>query len=640
MKSLSNIKSYLKSKPIIELLHIFFAEIVPGYRIYMRIIDLVDKDTKILICSPRGTGDIYIIGRYFKYYLLENDIKKYEFIFRGESERKVGKLFGICGSIILNDHEVWLLNRFKQYVGENNTRIIELHHYAYPEQSHVKSIYFEGYNGWTFEELIKRVGMGITEKVNPYLPRFQTENNIESIFKKRGLIPGKTVIISPFSSSAYVLDCIWWTELVKKLKKIGYTVATNVATESDYAIMGTIRLSIPYEKLKSYVEYAGYFIGARSGLCDILSDCSCYKIVLTPYWNKDLPWQGCPGKTLDFYRVENNVNCKDCFEIEYNNASKNNVQDCIIDTLTTEKRIHGIMSFPRENEVVPCVYSKTAIVYYISNDNFLKVIVSLASLKYNIMCDYDILVFVDEIEEWKIECILGMDKRIRIYQSEEIVKTATYGIEKIHDERNILVAVLPFHLKNHSNIIFVSENMIFDKFIDEVGSDKEYDWKVRVSEDVSYRAYMNSKYRKIENDERYKLELLKKNHYPNVDLIQIDVQEYISTIDEKRAVKLLINKYKNDLSAFYLGVFENDISYLSQKYNLIPSIDDVQIFFCRYLDDYELYTDYCEACKTPFIVNYKNLSTILGMKPSIWSEIYWKYAKMTPCYELILKCFS
>lgn len=637
MKLYTFLKSYLKSKPIIKFLKIFFSEIVPGYHIYKHIEAMVDTDTKLIICSPRGTGDIYMIGRYFRYYISKNNIKKYEFIFRGKSERNIGKLFGIYGNIILNDHEVWLLNRFKQFVGENNTQILELHHYAYPVQAHASSIYFEGYKGWTFERLIRNVGMGIKEDVAPYVPRFQTVDSIKNVFYKKGLIPGRTIIISPFSSSAYILDFIWWTRLVERLTKLGYTIATNVSSDSDYEIVGTKRLFIPYEEIKSYVEYAGYFIGARSGLCDIIGDCDCYKIILTPYWDKNLPWQGCPGKTLDFYGFQKNYNNKSILEIEYDLNTKNDVLYSIVDILDNETFKTGTISFSREVEIIPRYNNKFAIVYYVTIDNYIKTIISITSVLSNIENEIDIIIFSKGLDEEKNKCFYKMHDSIRVTSVDSIIENAIHGIDCNYDERNVLIAILPYILKRFINIIYISENMIVNKNIIsllEIYSDAA---TLRMSDDISYRAYMNSKYKKIDNAEGVKIVLLKKNQYPNIDFIQINVKNYLKNMDQRSLVKKLIKNYKNDLTAFYLGEFADEIYYLPQKYNFMPSDTEADEFFCKYVKDYELYEDYIEACKEPVSINYRNLNHILSSPPSIWSSIFWKYARQSSFYEYIYK---
>ena len=75
-------------RPLVEFLKSYITDIYEGYKIYKTIIRIYGIDTDILVCSPRGTGDIYIIGMYFDSFLKKNDISKYTFIFRGNSEKK------------------------------------------------------------------------------------------------------------------------------------------------------------------------------------------------------------------------------------------------------------------------------------------------------------------------------------------------------------------------------------------------------------------------------------------------------------------------------------------------------------------------------------------------------------------------
>ncbi len=68
--------------------------------------------------------------------------------------------------------------------------------------------------------------------------------------------------------------------------------------------------------MKSTVEYAGTFIGIRSGLCDVIRTANCKKIALYPdYQYCDTKW-----KSIDMYAIEGfeNIVVKDDFKWEMN----------------------------------------------------------------------------------------------------------------------------------------------------------------------------------------------------------------------------------------------------------------------------------------------------------------------------------
>ena len=66
------------------------------------------------------------------------------------------------------------------------------------------------------------------------------------------------------------------------------------------ALPGTIPISPAVSEIQSVVEWAGTFIGIRSGICDVLREASCRKVALYPDYNYcDTKW-----KAIDIYRLE------------------------------------------------------------------------------------------------------------------------------------------------------------------------------------------------------------------------------------------------------------------------------------------------------------------------------------------------
>lgn len=304
--------------PFIKLFAFFFVEICGGYRIYRRLRKKYGMDCVFLTCQHRGTGDVYNIGSYLSTYLKKNRIEKYQFLYRGRSEQKVGALFNISGNTILSEREMLRLLRFQRFVGSRDVNIIQLHHCTTPDELRFNRMFFEEYyKGISFVDTFKLVTMGLPSKTKPNRPQFHKLREIQEIFKKNGLIPGRTVILSPYSSSAQILNAEMWGELVEKLKARGYTAATNCAPEIEQPLAGTVGLSIDYKYLASYLECAGFFVGARSGLCDVINTIPCRKIILTPHWAPNLQWRGTPGKTMRFYGIWPNYGRNDTVELEY-----------------------------------------------------------------------------------------------------------------------------------------------------------------------------------------------------------------------------------------------------------------------------------------------------------------------------------
>ena len=102
-----------------------------------------------------------------------------------------------------------------------------------------------------------------------------------------------------------------WAQVVNELNNKGYTVCTNVASKKEKAIKGTIPLFIPYKQLVPFLDEAGYFIGIRSGICEVLASSTCKKIVL---YKKGFDWNG--KDSLDYFSLSKMGLC-DAVEMEY-----------------------------------------------------------------------------------------------------------------------------------------------------------------------------------------------------------------------------------------------------------------------------------------------------------------------------------
>lgn len=155
-------------------------------------------------------------------------------------------------------------------------------------------------------EVIYRCGVfGLPLNTEPVRPHnLQMYPDLEQIEK------GKAVVLSPYAKSVTALPESVWSSIVFDYKARGYQCFTNVAGE-EKPLEGTIGISPKLAQLQSLVEWAGSFVGIRSGLCDILKYADCDKTALFPDYNYcDTQW-----KAIDIYAIEGwrNLVVKDDF---------------------------------------------------------------------------------------------------------------------------------------------------------------------------------------------------------------------------------------------------------------------------------------------------------------------------------------
>ena len=111
-------------------------------------------------------------------------------------------------------------------------------------------------------------------------PKFNKKKE-KQIFtwQSHGIIENRTVIISPDANSVTHLPVWFWNIIIKELQQMGYVVFMNCNYFTYYRapnIFPSYGESVPL------LEYAGFFIGVRSGFCDIISSAKCKKIIIYP----------------------------------------------------------------------------------------------------------------------------------------------------------------------------------------------------------------------------------------------------------------------------------------------------------------------------------------------------------------------
>ncbi len=109
----------------------------------------------------------------------------------------------------------------------------------------------------------------------------QSKRKAIELMEALGLPSGKTVVLIPYVASVKPLNGEWWYKIRDKLIEKGFTVITNVGPH-EKPIPGTIGLSVPFNEIIPIAEYAGWVIGIRTGLFDILSSANCKLTILYP----------------------------------------------------------------------------------------------------------------------------------------------------------------------------------------------------------------------------------------------------------------------------------------------------------------------------------------------------------------------
>ena len=243
----------------------------------------------LFICPYNALGDVYYAMAYLPYYVEKTGINKYSIVVVGEGCKKVAEMFTRKKIHILAIDEMDELLQAVVYTEDDKTLIV---HHDRPYTNDMTR--FINVGNISFRDMYCCGVYGLPKGTLPTKPLYcKPFQNIDLLDER------KSVIISSDAKSVVGIPSEFWTDIIKEYKKNGFSVYTNVV-KNEKPLEDTIPISIPIGEMISAVEYAGYFIGIRSGLCDIIMTANCEKIVIFP----DVHYSITNVKVYDFFKLE------------------------------------------------------------------------------------------------------------------------------------------------------------------------------------------------------------------------------------------------------------------------------------------------------------------------------------------------
>ncbi len=276
------IKKNIYKKPLRDISKLYKAK-----SIYNRLSKISNY---IYIFPFKSIGDIYILGLY-RQSAAEKFNKDFTLVVVGEVCKKVALIMGFKKVISIDQNSMYILCKLKSLFNKEVSNM-EVLHYDYYHTSIIFNVL--EYNKINFSKCYSNVVF--QEKLNTnFVLSFKNDNNIDQYCVDNKIIKGKTVILAPYAKSILDISIVFWENLALDLIDKGFIVFTNCGNDLELPITGTEKICFPLETAHSVVEYAGYFIGLRSGLCDFISNTKCLKVIIYP------KWKGMNYKLIDFY---------------------------------------------------------------------------------------------------------------------------------------------------------------------------------------------------------------------------------------------------------------------------------------------------------------------------------------------------
>lgn len=276
-------------------------DLVEGLHIYTRLVKKY-SNAPFFLFNYVGMGDIVIPTTIINKYIVDNSIEKYIAIVGSGACYKIAKIVGYENVIKITSKELMQLEYFLSVIGYENhsfKRMISTVHYnaiAF-RMAGIKLNLLDTYNYCIFDYDCRQA---------PVFNIVDNEYDVSELFSRHGLRIGKTVILSPYSNSQVSASEEYWKRIAKLFLERGYSVAT-MCSGNEHEIFGTVRFEFDLYHAFSVLEQAGFFIGTRSGFCDLVFSANCKKIII--YFENNY------GEYFDFYKMTlSHINSKSIYE--------------------------------------------------------------------------------------------------------------------------------------------------------------------------------------------------------------------------------------------------------------------------------------------------------------------------------------
>ena len=314
-------RNLIRACPVFGIIGVFSVLMLLGYRTYKKILTKpgLPADPEFYFIDYAGSGDTYLCCSYLADKGKIND--QAVFVAAGELSRKIAVLFGFTHIITLTRYQAFFVRIMGRFYGEP----LRLHPLLYEsEPLRYSGIlrHMQGVHGIDFAAML-RVGFSNTFQIDYENTKFDAvplhcdTAYLDTVFRDLGLSEGKTVLLAPYAGRHTMLDIpmALYEQLAAALQQQGFMVCTNSCNgKEEPVIPGTIPVFLPHEAMGAFCQRAGYFVGTRSGLCDILSAFHMKgKIILYP---PELPGEGI-GTWIEFFSLKNMGLCDDALELEY-----------------------------------------------------------------------------------------------------------------------------------------------------------------------------------------------------------------------------------------------------------------------------------------------------------------------------------
>lgn len=300
--------------------------------VYEQTVKDYEKDTHFLLCPIRANGDMYIAASLMQGLRDKEGIKRLVLITVGGIGKKIAAMFGEEDCHTVSQEQMDALVYITGVLGGSSLRL----HMFYPKAfSYGIFANMECYKGLNYMDLtaggmlgldIKTLNRTKTWRMQLGIPEqiANTGQNRCDLENENFRFSAKDILLAPYANSLPCFSPGFWKKLTEELQNAGYNVYTNSDGDMEPAVEGTKPLFLPIGSMPEAMSGCAGFIAIRNGLCDVLSEASCRKIILYP--NKGMGF----GSVKDFYGLKAMGMCEDAVEIEYSEDRENEIIGMVV----------------------------------------------------------------------------------------------------------------------------------------------------------------------------------------------------------------------------------------------------------------------------------------------------------------------
>jgi hypothetical protein len=284
-----------------------------------------NRGSTLFIAPYAGTGDMYLIELFLKSFVERQAIHDYSLAVASNACAQVARMMGETRVAVADQQALNSVISYGRLIRARPNSIVVLN----DGWMGAPTEWLRGYKGLNFERMFRHTVFGLEDEIAPRIPGASATNEgVLKLFDEQGLVPGRTVVLSPYANTLFhVPDQAFWTRVAARCAERGLTVCTNCAPK-EQPIAGTRAARFPLSLAPDLVETAGYFVGVRSGFCDIVSGTASRKVVLY-----DREGRFYKGSFHEYFSLTAMGLGRNLREVEYGDGDKENIVAEVMDGL-------------------------------------------------------------------------------------------------------------------------------------------------------------------------------------------------------------------------------------------------------------------------------------------------------------------